>query len=216
MFCPSCGKPLPPDSKFCPSCGHAVAAVTPGASAAPSAPAAPSFTAAAPAAAVPPIFDPPPAAAYAPETKRTFGARLRAMKTWKKVVLGVVLGIVIFIAAVVTLALSMTSGLREPVERHFAAIRAGDIVGAYSDLSIAARQQTSLDDFKAMLTNMPALTHVTGESFSSRTVTNGQGQLVGTLDLDGGGKLPIEIQLVKENDAWKILAYHVTSAKPPE
>jgi hypothetical protein len=206
MFCPSCGKPLPPESKFCPSCGQAVAAATPGGSAAPS------FTAAAPASSVPPMFDPPPAAAYGQETKPTFWERLRAMKTWKKVLLGIAL----FIVAVVALAMFMTSGLDKPVERHFAALRAGDIVGAYGELSIAARQQTSLDDFKTMLTNTPALVHVTGESFTSRTVNNGQGQLEGTLEIEGGGKLPIEIRLVKENDEWKILAYHVTPIKSME
>jgi len=134
------------------------------------------------------------------------------MKTWKKVLLG----IAVFIVGVVALAMFATSGLNKPVERHFAALHAGDVIGAYSELSIAARQQTSLDDFKAMLVNTPALTHVTGESFSSRTVTNGQGQLEGTLDIEGGGKLPIEIRLVKENDTWKILAYHVKPVKSME
>jgi hypothetical protein len=134
------------------------------------------------------------------------------MKTWKKVLLG----LAIFIVGVVALAMFATSGLDEPVERHFAALRAGDVVGAYGELSVAARQQTSLDDFKTMLTNTPALTRVTGQSFSSRTVDTAQGQLVGTLEIEGGGKLPIEIRLVKENDAWKILAYHVTPIKSME
>jgi hypothetical protein len=188
MFCPNCGKPLPPDSQFCPSCGRSAVATAPGA---------------------PPAFDPPPAAPFAQETRPTFWARLRAMKTWKKVLLGIAL----FIVAVIALAMFATSGLDKPVQRHFAALHAGDVVGAYSELSIAARQQTSLDDFKTMLTNTPALMHVTDESFSSRTYSNGQGQLEGTLDIEGGGKLPIEIRLVKENDTWKILAYHVTPVK---
>jgi len=96
--------------------------------------------------------------------------RLRKMKTWKKVLLGIVL----FIVTVVALAMFLTSGLDKPVQHHFAALRAGDVIGAYSDLSIVARQQTSLDDFKAMLTNNPGLTHVTDESFSSRETNNGR------------------------------------------
>jgi ribosomal protein S27AE len=202
MFCPNCGKPVPPESKFCPSCGNTVAASTAGA---PAAPAAPSFTAAAPAPSAPPAFNPGPVGASDPGADRTFWEKLRAMKTWKKVLIGIAL----LIVAVVALALFATSGLNKPVERHFAALRAGDIVGA-------ARQQTSLDDFKTMLTNTPALVHVMDESFSSRTVNNGQGELVGTLNLEGGGKLPIEIRLVKENDEWKILAYHVTPIKSME
>jgi hypothetical protein len=128
---------------------------------------------------------------------------LRGLKTWKKVVLG----IVIFIVLVIALAMWATSGLVEPVQKHFAALRSGDVVAAYSELSVAARQQTSLEDFKKMVTAMPALTHVTGESFSTRENNNGEGRLEGVLELEGGGKLPIAIRLVKENDAWKILAY---------
>jgi hypothetical protein len=206
MFCPNCGKPVPPESKFCPSCGNAVAAATPGGSAAP---AAPSFAAAAPPPPPPPQFNPGPAGTFPQEPAPTFWDKLRAMKTWKKVLIGIAL----FIVAVVALAMFATSGLDKPVQRHFAALRAGDIVGAYGELSIAARQQTSLDDFKTMLTNTPALIHVTGQSFSSRETNNGQGQLEGTLEIEGGGKLPIEIRLVKENDEWKILAYHVTPVK---
>ena len=98
-------------------------------------------------------------------------------------------------------------------KRHFAALRTGDTLAAYSELSVAARQQTSMDAFKAMLTGTPALTHVTGHDFSSRSYSNGQGQLEGMLEIEGGGKLPIEVRLVKENDQWKILSYHVKPVK---
>ena len=134
---------------------------------------------------------------------------LRGLKTWKKVVLG----IVIFIVGVVALAMFATSGLDKPVQRHFAALHSGDFVAAYSELSVAARQATSLDQFKAMVAGNPGLAHVTGESFNTREWNNGQGHLEGVLELDGGGKLPIVVNLVKENDEWKILAYNATGAK---
>ena len=190
MFCPGCGKPLPPNSHFCPSCGAtvAVAAAGPAASAA--------------------IAD-TVASAPAREPKRGFFAR---MKLWQKVVLG----IVVFIFGVIALAMFATSGLDKPVQQHFSALRAGDVVGAYSQLAVATRQQNTLDDFKGLLASNPALTHVTGNSFTSRSTTNGQGHLEGALDLEGGGKLPVEVNLVKENGGWKILSYHVTSAKPKE
>ena len=129
----------------------------------------------------------------------------RQLKTWKKVLLG----LVVFIVGIVSVALWATSGLDKPVERHFAAIHAGDLMGAYGELSVAARSATSIDDFKAMLAGMPALTKVTGTSFNSRTIDETQGKIEGTLELEGGGKLPITVTLVKENDQWKILSYHV-------
>ena len=137
---------------------------------------------------------------------------LRGLKTWKKVVIG----IVIFIVGVVTLAMFATSGLDKPVQRHFAALRSGDFVAAYSELSVAARQATSLDQFKTMIAYYPGLTHVTGSSFTTRTWENGQGHLEGVLELEGGGKLPIVVNLVKENDQWKILAYNANPSKPSE
>ena len=204
MFCPNCGKQLPKDSHFCPACGHVVEEASADAASPQATP-----KAAPKAAAAPDPAPPAPAAAAAPATKPGLWKR---MKTWQKIVLGVV----VFIIAVIWLALAATGGLVKPVERHFAALHAGDLVGAYSELSVAARQQTSLDGFKAMVEGSPAFAHVTGESFTSRKVENGQGSLEGELKLDGGGKLPIEIRLVKENGQWKILGYRITPAKTTE
>lgn len=186
MFCANCGKELAPGAQFCAACGHATASAAPTAT--------------------------PPAAqgaAAAPSSSGSFGW-LRRLKTWQKVMLG----IAVFIVGVITLAMFATSGLDEPVKRHFTALHAGDVVGAYAELSVAARQTTSLDAFKNMLANSPGLTHVTGESFSSRSYQNSQGHLEGMLELEGGGRIPIEVNLVKENGGWKILNYHVSAAKP--
>jgi len=144
--------------------------------------------------------------------RRSFMMRLREMKTWKKVVIG----LAIVIVGAIGLAMFATSDLDKPVQRHFAALRAGDMIGAYSELSIAARQQTSQEAFKTMVEGTPAFARVTGHTFSSRSLENGQGRLEGTLELEGGGKLPIEINLVKENDLWKILGYRVPSANGGE
>jgi hypothetical protein len=205
MFCSHCGAQTPSEAKFCASCGKVIG----------TAQASETPPAAAPAAA-PPAYTPSPAAgpvaAAAPAGQGGFMGWLRGLKTWKKVVLG----IFIFIVLVIWLAMWATSGLVEPVERHFTALRSGDVVAAYAELSVAARQQTSLEDFKKMLEGTPALTHVTGESFSTRNTENGQGRLEGVLELEGGGKLPIQIRLVKENDAWKILAYKTSASEKTE
>ena len=137
------------------------------------------------------------------------------MATWKKVVLGVVGGFVLLIAVTITLAFWLTGGLADSVDRHFAALRAGNYEAAYAELAIATQKQNSPADFRAMVANTPMLTHVVSSSYSSRSYNDGQGQLIGMLDLEGGGKLPITVHLVKENDQWKILSYHVGPQPPP-
>jgi hypothetical protein len=201
MFCSHCGAQTPSEAKFCAACGKAI-----GTAQASEAPQAAAFAAA------PPVYTPAPGPAAAPVASGGFLGWLRGLKTWKKVLLG----LFIFIVLVIWLALWATSGLIEPVERHFTALRSGDVVAAYAELSVAARQQTSLEDFKKMLEGTPALTHVTGESFSTRNNENGEGRLEGVLELDGGGKLPIQIRLVKENGAWKILAYKTSASEKTE
>lgn len=187
MFCENCGKEIPAGAQFCASCGHAAGG---------------------PQAA---IAD--PAAVHAGAAPvGGFWNWLRRLKTWKKVLIG----IFVFIVGIVTLAMCMTSGLQDPVERHFASVHSGDLTAAYAELSIATRHDVSEADFKAMLERNPALTHVTGLSFSSRSYSGDQGQVEGTLELDGGGKLPISVRLVKENGTWKILSYHVTASPPQQ
>jgi len=130
------------------------------------------------------------------------------MRTWKKVALGIVTAI----ALIITFAMVMTSGLDEPVDRHFAALRAGNLDAAYNELSIATQRQNSPADFKAMIERNPMFTHIVGHTFTSRSWQNDQGLLQGTLQVEGGGTLPITIHLVKENDQWKILSYRVKPA----
>lgn len=204
MFCSNCGAQTPSEAKFCASCGKTIQPAQSGE--------APPAMAGIHASTAPPAYTPNPAAGPAPSGRGGFMGWLRGMKTWKKVLLG----IFIFIVLVIALAMWATSGLVEPVQRHFTALRSGDVTGAYAELSIVARQQTSLDDFKKMVVGIPALSHVTGESFSSRETKNGEGHLEGVLEIEGGGKLPIEVRLVKENDVWKILAYKTSASEKTE
>jgi hypothetical protein len=185
MFCPQCGKPLAPSAQFCSSCGASADAAAP-------------------------AIAPLPVQTVAPRTVRpALGARLGAMKTWKKVVLGIVAGFVLLATVTITLAFWLTGGLADSVDRHFAALKAGNFDAAYAELAVATRNQNTPAEFKAMIGNNPMLTHVVGGSFSSRSYTSGQGELIGELELEGGGRLPITVHLVKENDQWKILSYHV-------
>ena len=127
------------------------------------------------------------------------------MPRWLKIVLGIAAGLAVVIAIAVTVALWATSGLIEPIERQLAALKAGNIEAAYAETSEAFHQATPIDKFTAFVGQFPMLKDVASHSFSSRSVENGVGKVSGTLTSSTGGVTPVEYQLVKENEAWKIL-----------
>lgn len=125
----------------------------------------------------------------------------RKMALWKKVLIGIAAVIVLAIG----LAMFATSGLIDPVDRHFSALREGNIQAAYEETSQAFRANTSLEDYTRFIEANPILSQITDHSFSQRAVENGIGTLSGKLTSSSGGVQPVEIKLVKENDEWKIL-----------
>jgi hypothetical protein len=127
------------------------------------------------------------------------------MPRWLKIVLGIAAGLAVVIAIAVTVALWATSGLIEPIERQLAALKAGNIEAAYAETSEAFHQATPPDKFTAFVDQFPMLRDVASHSFSSRSVENSVGKVSGTLTSSTGGVTPVEYQLVKENEAWKIL-----------
>ncbi len=133
----------------------------------------------------------------------------KKMSFWKKFLIGTA----VVVALAIGLAFFATSGLIGPVDRHFAALREGNILAAYAETSQAFRSSTSLEEYERFVKANPILTQVTKHSFSERKVENGIGYLSGKLTTANGGVQPVVFRLVKENDEWKILAI---SLKPDE
>ncbi len=127
------------------------------------------------------------------------------MALWKKIALGAVS----FIVLIVGMALFFTSDVVDPVDRQLEALQAGDLDAAYAETSIAFRQATSKEQFAAFVRAHPALRQVTGHSFTERSRENNIGSVKGTLTTRGGGVVPIEFRLVRENDEWKILGFQI-------
>ena len=134
-----------------------------------------------------------PAAAPAASPKKK-------MARWKKIVLGVV-G---FVVVVFALAMFLTSGLVDPLDRHLDALAKGDLEAAYAETSVAFRDNTSPEQFAAFVRGNPSLSRITGHSFGERSWENNIGSVKGTLKTSDG-VVPVEFRLVKENDQWKIL-----------
>jgi len=127
------------------------------------------------------------------------------MPNWLKILLGVAVGAAAVIALIVWFAIWATSGLIEPIERQLAALKAGDMNAAYAETSEAFKGATSMEQFAAFVDNNPIMKDAASHSFLNRSINNGIGFVTGTLTSSTGGVIPVEYQLVKENDAWKIL-----------
>jgi hypothetical protein len=176
MFCSQCGFQSASDAKFCSNCGNQLA----------------------------PEKQTEAATATTP-TFATMPQPKKKMATWKKVVLGGV----VFIILVVSLALYATSGLLVPINAQLEALRAGNLRGAYEQTSSAFQQTTSYEQFAAFVKAYPGLFKNKDTSFSDRSWEGSQGHVKGTLIDDSGGVIPIEYRLVKENGKWKILGINM-------
>jgi hypothetical protein len=176
MFCSQCGFQSASDAKFCSNCGNQLASEKQTEAATVTTP---SFT-----------------NVTMPKKK---------MATWKKVVLGGV----VFIILVISVALYATSGLLVPINAQLEALRAGNIRGAYEQTSSAFQQTTSYEQFTAFVKAYPGLFKNKETSFSDRSWEGSQGHVKGTLIDDSGGVIPIEYRLVKENGKWMILGINM-------
>lgn len=132
----------------------------------------------------------------------------------KKIGIGcgiLVVALAVFIGAVVGFVWMATAGPEEAVRNFLAAAAAGDYAKAHDHFAAPLKEQQSLDEFKNAVSEAPSLFAVTDATFNNRSVDEAGAKLSGTVTLKAGTKVPASFQLVKEGDAWKLIAYHLGS-----
>jgi len=117
--------------------------------------------------------------------------------------LKILLGFFVFIAIVVTAALFFTSDMTTAADDFFLAVQEQDMAKAYSHLSKDFQAGTSEEELTQYLQST-SIAKVVSSSWSSRTVNLGKGKLEGSLTTDTGAEFPVTLELVKEDDQWKI------------
>lgn len=113
---------------------------------------------------------------------------------------------IVFILAVVAIAavFYFTSDLSQTADDFFKSIKNNDYTKAQEYLSSNFKQNTPVDALKRAFP-YARFKHYSGCSFSNREVNaDGVGKLKGSIEFDDGSKLPVTIQLIKENDKWRI------------
>lgn len=123
----------------------------------------------------------------------------------------VLLGIVVVIGVLIALLFVATSGLPKAADEFFTLVGQGKIGEAYLATAAEFRAATSEEEFAAFLRDS-ALGGYASASWSTRSIENNRGQLKGTVTTRDGGQIPLEMDLVKEGDAWKILAVRKAAA----
>jgi hypothetical protein len=102
-----------------------------------------------------------------------------------------------------------TAGAEETVKAFLKAAGEGRDADAYEYFSAPLKATQSFDDFASLAENSRHLFKVTDTTFNQRSVDTTSAKLEGSLKLEVGTEIPCKFDLVKENDAWRILNYHI-------
>ncbi len=139
---------------------------------------------------------------------------LKKIAVWLGIFIGSGLS---FLLIIQLIAMLLTSGLKTPIEKQLAAIRAENFALAYSYTTTSFQGSTSLEEFKNFINEYSALRNNASISFNRREINDGAGTVSATLESRGGLKSPIRYHLIKENDEWKIegMVINPKEAKEP-
>lgn len=129
------------------------------------------------------------------------------MKTWMKVVLGIIAAIL----ALVGLIFWLTGDVTKAGDDFFAAVQNDDIDAAYELLSDDFQAGTSKEELKSYLV-ANALDKITEVSWGSRSIESNRGTLSGTVTTQSGSAVPLTLNLVNGKNGWQIYAIEKQAA----
>jgi len=109
------------------------------------------------------------------------------------------------VSALVALVFKLTAGLVTTTDGFFAAMQVHDFDRAKSYLAEDFKASTNDADLEQFF-RRSALANYAKSTWSSRSVQNDRGQLVGSVVTTSGGVIPLEISLVKEKGEWRIFS----------
>ena len=112
-----------------------------------------------------------------------------------------------------SLLMYFTNPLTITVQEQLSALRANDMNKAYSYMANETKTTVSLDNFIKYIAHNPAITSKSNLSIPERDIQNNTGYVRVLLKTNDGGETTVEYRLIKEDGAWKIVAFRVNTTK---
>jgi hypothetical protein len=135
------------------------------------------------------------------QTASAEGKTKLKMKKGCLIAIAAALGLVIII---VLLAFALTRGAAKSAEDFLGLIGSGKSPAAYESASATLKSQQTLESFTQSVKEL-GLTGYASASWSSRETKNDRAHLEGSAKTRAGGKVPLNVDLVKESGTWKVI-----------
>lgn len=132
----------------------------------------------------------------------------------KKIAIGcgvLLLAFALFIGALIGFVWFATAGPEEAVRGFLAAAAAGEYEKAHDYFAVPLKEQQPLNEFRDGAEKTPSLFAIVDASFTDRSIDETGARLSGTVTLEAGTTVPASFRLVREGDAWKLIAYQLGS-----
>ena len=149
-------------------------------------------------------MEPHPTGAPVPAAKKAGWVKWVALGCGLAVILAIAFSAVLFFVVK-----KATAGPEEVVQKFLSDAGSGNYEAAYEAFSAPLKESQSLADFAAAAAANSTFFQVKDTSFTSRSIDTAGAEFSGTLTLESGTEMPARFQLVRENDKWKFIAYHI-------
>lgn len=143
---------------------------------------------------------------HVPPTGPTLSAPKK--RNWLKILGIAAIVLVVFVAGIIALVFSMGAAPMKASEKFLTELSSNQVDQAYESASIQFKQTVTRDKFDEFLAAYPVVTKVKTPSFNSFSIENNTLATVsGTVTATDGQVSPITLQLVNENNEWRVLNF---------
>jgi flagellar basal body rod protein FlgB len=104
-----------------------------------------------------------------------------------------------------------TSGAEAVIKDFLAQTASGNHRAAYDHFSEPLKESQSFEDFQALAAAKTHLFQAKDTTFSNRSIDTESAKLTGSLALENGNSVEASFELVKEGEAWKLIAYNIAN-----